>query len=1041
MRKTVFLLILVFLGLFTYAQKATLTEEIRAIETYGFGKPNPVPILADNPKIFPYFKFEEYQQVAKKKDWKVITLENDYIQVSILPEIGGKVWGAIEKSTGNEFLYKNKVVKFRNIAMRGPWTSGGIEMNFGVIGHHPGTATAVDYLTKENSDGSVSCFVSNTDLPSNTRWTVEIRLEKDKAYFETNVSWYNASPITESYYNWMTAAAVVADDLEFIIPGNAYVEHNGTTHSWPIDSQGRDLSFYRNNNFGPDKSYHIVGEYNDFFGGYYHDRNFGFGQWSPYEEMPGQKLWLWSLARSGGIWEDLLTDSDGQYIEFQAGRLLDQYSPGEVNPISQVGFDPYVMDRWSEIWFPIKEIGGMVDASKHGALNLEIKQDSVYIGLNAFQKLDLEMEVLLNNMVLFTQTLDLTPMDTFSKTIAASATDKIEVVVKGTELHFTNEPERNQLKRPFYPDTNLTVSETEAHFQEALEAMEFREYQKAHNLLTKLIQLDPSHRAGHVKLAELEYRKTNYDLALEHGNTVLKMDTYDAGANYIVGLSYRQKNDTINALESFGWAARDMKYRSVSFAQMAEVYLVSGNYERAKTYAIKALDFNTYNLNARKVLAVVARKRGNNTDFQEEIEAILKIDALNYFAASEKKFMEPGGKLGQLFDVIRNEFPSEAVLDLALQYYNLGLKAEAISILSLDSSQPKNKLWLAYMMRESDSPKSRALLTEANAANSDFVFPFRRESVPVMKWATEQQPSSWKFNYYLAQNRLAVGLVDDGKSILKDLDNKPDAAAFYRFRAEMLKKDDVLGSARDFARALELDPKDWKVWEENIRFSLETEAYDKALDLSSKAHKKYPDNYNIGLVHAQALITKGSYKEVLKVLNDIQVLPYEHANTSRRIYERAHLAIATELMEKKNFKEAVQVLNTSMDWPENIGVGKPFAPDGRLQQYALALCNNALGNEGKEEEFLNDILNYRSDQEWNANINNVFGLLALKKLGKEEELKTVLSKLETASQGNDDRNRLALALFKNDQNELQMLKEKNLVPSDTWNTLIFISKE
>ena len=130
---------------------------------------------------------------------------------------------------------------------------------------------------------------------------------------------------------------------------------------------------YKNNNFGRSKSYHIVGEYNDFFGGYYHDRNFGFGQWSPYEEMPGQKLWLWDLSRGGGIWEDLLTDTDGQYIEFQAGRLFDQYFPGATNPISQVGFEPYVMDRWSEIWFPIKEIGGMEDASEYGVLNVETK--------------------------------------------------------------------------------------------------------------------------------------------------------------------------------------------------------------------------------------------------------------------------------------------------------------------------------------------------------------------------------------------------------------------------------------------------------------------------------------------------------------------------------------------------------------------------------------------------------------------------------------------------------------------------------------------
>ena len=188
------MILLLFPLLGALAQAVTIKEETLSLDTYDFGKPNPVPILAENPKIFPYFKFEEYQHNSKKKDWKVVTLENDYIKVMVLPEIGGKVWGAIDKGTGKEFLYKNEVVKFRNIAMRGPWTSGGIEFNFGIIGHHPSTATPVDYLTRTNPDGSVSCIVGSTDLPSNTKWRVEIRLEKDKAYFETDAGLVQCLP-------------------------------------------------------------------------------------------------------------------------------------------------------------------------------------------------------------------------------------------------------------------------------------------------------------------------------------------------------------------------------------------------------------------------------------------------------------------------------------------------------------------------------------------------------------------------------------------------------------------------------------------------------------------------------------------------------------------------------------------------------------------------------------------------------------------------------------------------------------------------------
>ncbi len=93
--------------------------------------------------------------------------------------MGGKVWGATEKSTGREFVYQNHVMKFRAIGIRGPWTSGGIEHNFGLdLGHAPWTASPVDYILKENDDGSVSCIVGGLDLASRTQWRVNILLPK-----------------------------------------------------------------------------------------------------------------------------------------------------------------------------------------------------------------------------------------------------------------------------------------------------------------------------------------------------------------------------------------------------------------------------------------------------------------------------------------------------------------------------------------------------------------------------------------------------------------------------------------------------------------------------------------------------------------------------------------------------------------------------------------------------------------------------------------------------------------------------------------------
>jgi hypothetical protein len=205
------------------AQSARISEEKRVIATYPFSEPNAIPILTRDSRLYPYHSFEGYAHEAVDREWTVLHLENDYIEVFVLPEAGGKVWGAVVKETGHEFIYRNEVMKFRNIALRGPWTSGGIEFNFGVIGHTPATATPVDYALQENPDGSVSAFVGTMDLPSRTHWRVEIRLPADRAYFETNVLWYNPTPLEQPYYNWMTAAAFAQEDLELSIPGNAYI--------------------------------------------------------------------------------------------------------------------------------------------------------------------------------------------------------------------------------------------------------------------------------------------------------------------------------------------------------------------------------------------------------------------------------------------------------------------------------------------------------------------------------------------------------------------------------------------------------------------------------------------------------------------------------------------------------------------------------------------------------------------------------------------------------------------------------------------------
>ena len=1027
-------------GIWAQSPSVTIKEEIMSLDTYGFSKPDPVPILTENAKIFPYFKFENYEHAPRKKNWKVVTLENEFIKVFVLPEIGGKVWGAIEKSTGEEFLYKNEVVKFRNISMRGPWTSGGIEFNFGIIGHHPSTATPVDYLLKTNADGSVSCVVGNLDLPSRTDWRVEIRLEKDKAYFETNASWYNGSPINQSYYNWMTAAAVVSDDLEFIYPGNQFLEHGGEVKPWPKDKLGRNLSWYKNNNFDTNISEHVVGDYKDFFGGYYHNKKFGFGHWAPYEEMPGQKLWLWSMARSGGIWEDLLTDTDGQYMEFQAGRLLNQYSPGATNPISQANFEPYVMDRWSEIWFPFKEIGGMVDATENGVLNVYKEEHGIYIGINALQQLDDKLQVSVNGENVYTENLSLSPMEVFTKNLAVEVSGEITVDFGNKKLFYSSKTDSTLLKRPFVDDEGIKVSESQKLYQDGWEAMKFRNYDLATEKLGQLLKLDPSHQNGLLKLAELEYRKTDYDNALKYVDRVLKMDTYNAEANYLAGILYRLQKDYVNALESLGWAARSIQFRSVSYAQMAEVYLLLRDFKKTEQYADKALDHNTFNLNARKVKLISQRKNNRTSEFDKEYNAVLKIDPLNHFAQIEEQLSANNDPLVLPVN-ITNEFPEETVLELAIYYESIGLTEEAIRVLKLYQAHVKTDLWAAYLLQDVEPIKSKEHLTTALQSPIDFIFPYRTETIPVLNWAIAQKNSHWKLKYYLAQNYLAVGQKEKGLQLLKACGNMPDSDIFYRFRAKILENEDYVNNEKDYLRALQLNDSDWKLREELVQFYLSNDKNELAFKWAGKSFGKYPKNANIGLIYAKSALRVDQYDEAIRTLKDIHILPFEHASESKKIYNEAHILMALGYMENKKYSKAIALLESSKEWPENLGVGKPFHVDDRLQDYLLAFCYQSLNNSERSKQLLTAIIKRPHTGKRNTvSANDLFELLSLKKLRKDTELASLTDQISNPPANESPLATMVLALYKNDAVTLKELKQQKVLNSSLWKLMEAASK-
>jgi tetratricopeptide (TPR) repeat protein len=975
------------------AQQARISEETRILTTYPFSEPNPVPILTRDARLYPYHAFEGYAAEGVPREWKVVRLENDLIEVFVLPEVGGKVWGAVVKRTGHEFIYRNEVMKFRNIALRGPWTSGGIEFNFGVSGHTPSTATPVDYVMRENSDGSVSCIVGTMDLPSRTHWRVEIRLPAARASFETNVSWSNPTPLEQPYYNWMTAAAFARDDLEMVMPGNAYLAHSGARRAWPTDSAGRYLPAYANNRFGGHKSYHVVGALHDFFGGYYHDAGYGFGHWAHHAEMPGQKLWLWALSREGGVWEELLTDSDGQYIEFQAGRLLVQYAPGaDVNPITQAAFPPGATDRWSETWFPLEGLGGLTDASRDGAMYVTRDGERLVVRITAFGAAADTLRVTSGDRELAAIPLVLSPLVPVEHVVDLAGNSTLTVHLPVLGLGYSSDPDATALSRPFEtdPEASALIPDADRLAFEARELAKGRRYGDARSLFERALAAEPWHRDALVGMADLEYRRGRYDAGLAYVRRALQLDTYDAHANFIAGNLYRAAGRTTDARESFGWAARSMAYRSTAYVQLAEIALAERDSGEAAQYARLALDYDRYATSARQVLAIAARRQGDREVAASLHDQLLALDPLHHFVAAERYLAAPGAASADAFlATLRSEYPDQTILELAIDHLRRGAPDDARALLHLGTRVTTNPLlgaWLAWLY---DDPAQLEPVPTL-----PFVFPYRRETLAVLEWAAAHS-EHWSWTYLYALNLWGRDRAEEAADLLAGLGDRPDFSPLYVTRAHLLARTDGRDRERDLRRAVALDPDTRTLRIELIRFLQERGRWADVLAESNAGRAAFPDDFNLELLHVSALVHLGRPLEAIDILNATHVLPSENARTSHQLYEQAHTLAALDALDAGAVDEARTHLVAAREWPEQLGQGRSYDPEERLVRYLLGHVERQLGATDRGRVALEAVVAASTPVDPRADPLDLLAIPALFSLGRTDELRSMA--VDTAS--------------------------------------------
>lgn len=985
------LTVLAFPGASLIAQEASIIEKEVQLITYPFSDPDPVPQFG---KIFPYFRYDGYVFNGVMRKWKVVEMENNYIKLWVIPEIGGKIWGAVEKSTGKEFVYFNQAVKFRDVALRGPWTSGGIEINFGIFGHAPTCSNPVDYLIRKNDDGSVSCFVGAIDLCSRTRWSVEIILPKDKAYFMTRSIWDNPTGLDKAYYNWMNMGIKTAGNLEYVFPGNYYLEHNGNYSSWPIDKESRNLALYEENNFGSYKSYHVFGNVTNFFGAYWHNDDFGFGHFSPYDEKPGKKIWIWGLSDQGMIWENLLTDTNGQYTEVQSGRLFNQPAESSSNtPFKHREFAPGSTDEWLEYWFPVKGTQGLKNASPEGSINIDQKDKTVKLWFCPNEKVIGNLEARNGKEIVFSKQINSNPMQVVKDTFKFEGDyNNLDIWLNNICL-FDEESGEKIIKRPVESPSGFNWETAFGHYLNGKELERQRFYKNAEGQYIEALGIEPWYVPALTGMANLSYRKTDFSISLEYSLKALSIDTYDGKANMIYGLAGLALGDTTSAIDGFSIASADVSIRSAAYNSLSSVFLNKREYRKALEYAEKSLNYNSLSSEAIQLKILCLRKLGMEKEAGIEIRKLAEKDPLNHFIRFERFFYDPSSENKILVQrYITNELPNETYLEYALWYFQNGQVSDALKVLELSPASPIILLWYAYLKHLSGNEQmANVSLTKSLQHSPQMVFPFRAETLKPLEWA-QTLSDNWKLKYYIGLIYLNAGAYEKGKNFWTSCGDAPDFYPFYIARSRLSDAGNQQTLA-DVEKALVLTVNDWRTGLFGSKFYLELGNISKAEELARNFYEKFPQNYYLGLQYAKVLEINKSYSACTSLLKKIRVLPNEGANEGRTIWRNANIGNALDHMKSKKYQKALENIALAREWPANLGVGKPYEVDERLEDFIALRCFKKLNDNRSAEKLQDKIAGNTGQQELTLNPNDFLTAWLLKNAGNISKADHIMKEL------------------------------------------------
>ncbi|MUG65113.1 DUF5107 domain-containing protein [Paenibacillus campinasensis] len=962
-------------------------EEMVEIPTYEVGEPDPNPMFLEkrvyqgsSGRVYPLPVIDKIHDVKVMKPYRMLFLENEYVQIQIMPEIGGRIYRAIDKTNDYDFVYYNRVIKPALVGLAGPWISGGIEFNWPQH-HRPNTFGEVECRIEANPDGSKTVWVGETDRMYGTRVSTGFTLYPDKAYLEIQAQLYNRTPEPQTFLWWANPAVAVNDHTQSVFPPDVHAvfDHGKRDVSkFPMAtgvyykqdySAGVDISRYRN--IPVPTSYMAYRSDYNFVGGYDHQLKAGILYVANKHISPGKKQWTWGHGEFGQAWDRNLTDEDGPYIELMTGVYTD-------NQPDFTWLAPYEEKRFKQYFMPYKDIGMVKNATVHAAVNLEIEgqRADTYVYVTSVVE-GARIVLTRAGQPLLDRTVRLTPAEGYKMSVQLGPDvqeERLRLAVYGTDGRelVTYQPKPKGLERVPDPAQPIAAPEaltnTEALFLAGQHLEQYRHatYEPDPYYLEGLkrdagdVRLNNAYgllllRRGCFEESEAYFRKAIETLTRHNARP------YDSEPFYHLGKALKWQGRLEEAYAAFYKSVWSGAWQGAGYLDLAQISFAKGELEETLELVERALAAGYRNYKARHLKSIALRKLGQLAEAAQWARETLALDPVETAAWHELLITSEARQETEQAQQARTELSrllrgdAHNVIALAQSYADAGSYAEALAVLARHADKDSSRVYPmiryyqgVWSMRLGHAEAAEAYLRQAAEAHPAYCFPNSLHDYAVLKEALRLNPGDAKGWYYLGnllydKKRYEEAMTCWERSVELDgsfpTPHRNLALAYYNKRGDgeqalaSLQRAFSLNTAD--ARVLyELDQLRKKLGHSPLSRLQALEEHRALVELRDDLYVEYVTLHN----------TLERYEEALRLTLCRNFHPWEGGEGKIPAqYVLSRVEIAKRHLQAGGYEEAISYLSAAMNYPLNLNEGKLEGAQENNIHYYLGCAYEALG--------------------------------------------------------------------------------------------------